>query len=198
LIPDAIKGEIDALYLAWARREAIKDGIDVNKKGWVNKFWTQVSVDRVQEFTKKVDEAYGYLMIKPNSSKADARKVFDLADAGEASRRSVVLGSGSRALSVLGKTAGAVGLLALFGNSAATAAAIARDGPESRAAWQAFEQQYKALLAKELSGGAVSYFEAQNFVTAFNDYLISIKVDDGARSKIVNAMRTWIDVNIVP
>jgi len=75
---------------------------------------------------------------------------------------------------------------------------VVADPPEARAAWNELESQYKGLIEKVMSGGRITYFEGQNFMTAWDKYLAAIQTPDDIRQKVVGAMRTWIDAHLHP
>jgi hypothetical protein len=191
-----VHNEINNAQDAWRRALMKEMKLDPNVAGNTKKFWETVDMKKVAEFEKKIEETYGHLFLKTGATADDTKAVLKIID-GERKSRRFVAGMGKR-WAALFPTVTGLAIFSFLGESTAMAGAVLADPPEAQAAWKAFETQYKGLIQKAMNGGRITFFEGQNFMTAFDNYLVAIKTPDDTRQKVVGALRTWIDANLQP
>ena len=161
-------------------------------KTW-DEFYARVPLAEVMAQEARIEAQYGHLFIKTGMSADEVAKVVKASDKFVKSP-AFVAGRASRLTTVVPRVAGAVAVLAIFGDGAAMAHAIATDPEEARQAFRQFESRYNALMKKSLENRQVSYFEAINLINAFDDYLKAIKTPETERGQIVAALKARIDL----
>ena len=188
--------EINKAQDHWRRQLMKEMKLDPNRAGDTKKFWETVDMKKVAEFEKRLEDTYGHLFLKTGATAADTKAVLKIID-GERKSRRFVAGMGKRWSKLFPAVTG-LAIFSVLGEGVAMADTVVADPPEARAAWNKLESQYKGLIEKVMSGGRITYFEGQNFMTAWDKYLAAIQTPDDIRQKVVGAMRTWIDAHLHP
>lgn len=203
LVPKHLHNELNDLYDGWKRARMKEMGLNPITPGHERQFWNTVEMSKVNKLGEEVEGIRDYTkcMIKEGANLRQVNAAIKAAGDEQAQlvRKQFETGKGSRLAKILKNTGTAVtglAIFSLFSDGTAMAKAIATDPPEAQAAWRAFDTQYDAALRAALNGGNISYFQAHNLVTAFNNYLVAIKTPEDTRNLVVGGMRTWVDGHI--